>query len=253
MTLRFHYAAFMALALVVFVLARRLLPLPSPLAQRPAWQRWTLGMAAFVGGIFGAKLPFALGAVSGPWTGAAWLADGKTILTGLAGAYVAVELAKLGLGIRVKTGDSFALPLALAMAVGRWGCFFNGCCYGTPTDLPWGIDFGEGFRRHPTQIYESVFHLTMAMVLLFLMRREIWRSHLLQFYLIAYCGYRVVTELIRPEPVWSFGLTFYQVVAAVLAIAISVQWGLEAGAEKRLKALGLPDSLHAQPDAPLAS
>src|SRR5947207_3084641 len=104
MTPRLLYAAFMLLALVVFVLARRLLPVPSPLAERPGWQRWAVGVAAFVGGIFGAKLPFALGAAAGPWTTAAWLGDGKTIITALAGAYVAVELVKLALGIRVKTG-----------------------------------------------------------------------------------------------------------------------------------------------------
>jgi phosphatidylglycerol:prolipoprotein diacylglycerol transferase len=227
MTPRFEYAAFMALALVVFVVARRLLPVPSPLAQRPAWQRWVVGVAAFVGGIFGAKLPFVLGATAGPWSAAAWLADGKTIITGLAGAYIAVELVKLAIGIRVKTGDTFALPLALAMAVGRWGCFFNGCCYGTPTDLPWGIDFGEGIRRHPTQIYESVFHLTMVLALLLLMRRGIWRSHLLQVYLVAYCGYRVATELIRPESIWWAGMTFYQLAAIGLAAVLSLQWALE--------------------------
>jgi phosphatidylglycerol:prolipoprotein diacylglycerol transferase len=217
----------MALALIVFVLARRLLPIPSPLAERPAWQRWIVGLAAFVGGILGAKLPFVLGAASGPWTTAAWLADGKTIITGLAGAYLAVEVVKLCLRIRVKTGDSFALPLALAMAVGRWGCFFNGCCYGTPTDLPWGIDFGDGLRRHPTQIYESAFHLMMAVVLLYFMRCGIWRSHLLQFYLIVYCCYRVSTELVRPEPEWWLGMTFYQTAALILATALALQWMLE--------------------------
>jgi phosphatidylglycerol:prolipoprotein diacylglycerol transferase len=156
-----------------------------------------------------------------------WLADGKTIIAGLAGAYIAVELVKLCLGIRVKTGDSFAVPLALAMAVGRWGCFFNGCCYGTPTDVPWGVEFGDGLHRHPTQIYESVFHLTMAMVLLVLIRRGIWRSHLLQFYLIAYCIFRVATELLRPEPEWWLGLTFYQVAAISLSAALALQWLIE--------------------------
>src|SRR5258707_413063 len=54
-----------------------------------------------------------------------WLADGKTITTGLASAYLAVELTKFVPDLQVKTGDAFALPLA----VGRWGCFLNGCCY----------------------------------------------------------------------------------------------------------------------------
>ena len=53
----------------------------------------------------------------------------------------------------------FALPLALALAVGRWGCFFNGCCYGTPTTCRGACDFGDGVPRHPTQVYESLFHL----------------------------------------------------------------------------------------------
>src|SRR5919204_429820 len=79
------------------------------------------------------------------------------------------------LAIRVKTGDTFALPLALALALGRWGCFCNGCCFGKPTDLPWGVDFGDGVRCHPTQIYESLFHALMALVLLELMRRGLFR------------------------------------------------------------------------------
>src|SRR4029450_6126480 len=95
----------------------------------------------------------------------------------LSAPYRAVELTKLVLHIHVKTGDTFALPLALALAVGRFGCFFNGCCFGQPSNLPWAVDFGDGIRRHPTQLYEVLFHLTMAGVLIFLMRHELLRSH----------------------------------------------------------------------------
>ena len=140
---------------------------------------------------------------------------------------------KLALGVRVKTGDTFALPLALALAVGRWGCFFNGCCYGTPTDLPWGVDFGDGVRRHPTQIYESLFHLTMAGVLIAVVLRGRFRDHRLKLYLIAYRRYRFATEFIRPEPVYAAGLTFYQWVALVLAAGLSVQWWWDARIARR--------------------
>src|SRR5205807_2233689 len=122
------YSAFMLLALAVFLLARRCFPQP----EIPPRQQIVLGLAAFIGGAFGAKLPFVLG-LTGETT--AWLADGKTVTTGLVGAYVAVEVAKTALGVRAKTGDALAVPLALALAVGRWGCFFNGCCAGTPTAL----------------------------------------------------------------------------------------------------------------------
>ncbi len=186
-----------------------------------------MGLAAFIGGVLGAKLPFVF--VRGAdWFGSAWLMDGKTVTTGLIGAYIGVELAKLFLGVRVKTGDAFALPLALALAVGRWGCLFNGCCHGTPTDLPWGVDFGDGIRRHPTQIYESLFHLSMALLLIQMIRHGWLRNQRLKLYLICYGIYRFLTEFIRPEPVYAVGLTYFQWVAVVMVVALSVQWWYDA-------------------------
>jgi prolipoprotein diacylglyceryltransferase len=151
-------------------------------------------------------------------------ADGKTITTGLISAYLGVELAKLALGVSVKTGDTYALPLALALAVGRWGCYCNGCCAGVATTLPWGVNFGDGVRRHPTQVYESLFHGLMAVVLGEMMRWNALRFQRLKFYPIAYGFYRLFTELIRPEPAWWLGLTYYQWVALVLIVGLAIQW-----------------------------
>src|SRR5262249_54022203 len=159
---------------------------------------------------FGAKLPFVITSSAGWLDHSAWISDGKTITTGLAGAYLAVEITKLALGIRAKTGDTFALPLALALAVGRWGCFFNGCCFGPPSDLPWAVDFGDGVPRHPTQIYECLFHLTMAVILWHIARHGWLRYQRLKLYLICYGCYRFATEYIRPEPPAWLDLTFYQ-------------------------------------------
>ena len=228
MSPRFAYALFMLLALIVFVQVRRCMPKPAGFAALPWHHQLAIAMAAFVGGVFGAKLPFALASNESWLTQAAWLADGKTIITGLAGGYLAVEVTKWFLGIRIKTGDTFALPLAVALAVGRWGCFFNGCCHGVPTALPWAIDFGDGVPRHPTQIYESLFHAAMACVLLYLMLRHWLPTHRLQLYLIAYCLYRFGTEFIRPEPAWWLGMTFYQWSALGLAGALAGQWVFES-------------------------
>jgi prolipoprotein diacylglyceryltransferase len=226
----------MLLALAVFLLARHFLPKPERLRKEPWWKRTVLALSAFVGGSLGAKLPFALARGEGALSPEAWVTDGKTIMAGLIGAYLAVELAKLWLGVRVKTGDTFAVPLALALTVGRWGCFFNGCCYGTETDLPWGVMFimpdGHLAKCHPTQLYESVFHFTMAVVLLELTQRDLLRCQRLKLYLIGYALYRFATEYIRPEPRDYLGLTFYQWAAVVLAAGLTVQWLFDRNAER---------------------
>ena len=224
---RHAYILFMFLSAAVFLAARHFVPKPPGIATLPLWKRLALLWAVLIGAAFGAKIGYTV-AYGGDWLASGtWLTDGKTVTTGLLGAYVAVELMKWVLCIHVKTGDTFALPLALAMSVGRWGCFFNGCCYGTPTDLPWGIDFGDGSRRHPTQIYESLFHLSMAVLIGWLMARDLCRTHLLQLYLIAYAVFRFATEFIRPEEVWLLGLTFYQWVCIAMAAGLAGQWWYE--------------------------
>jgi prolipoprotein diacylglyceryltransferase len=221
---RFYYILAMLLSLAVFVLVRWLQP-RSPAVQALPWQhRIALTLGAFIGGAFGAKIGYML-ATGNNWLDfGIWLTDGKTVTTGLLGAYLGVEAVKLLLHIHVKTGDSYALPLAMALAVGRWGCFLNRCCYGQRTDLPWGVDFGDGVVRHPTQVYESLFHLTMAGVLVWLIRRDLLPNQRLKLYLITYGCYRFLTEFIRPEPDWALGLTFYQWVSVVMIVGLAVQW-----------------------------
>lgn len=213
----------MLLAALAFLIVRRLTPVPKVKAL-PRSTRFCLAAAGFVGGVFGARIPFLLG-IDGHSAG--WLADGKTITTGLIGAYLSVELVKWILEVNIKTGSSFALPVAIAIAIGRWGCFFNGCCFGTPTNLPWGYDFGDGVPRHPTQIYESLIHFGMAMIIIQPWVRRTLGDHCFQFYLIGYAGYRFVTEWIRPEPKLYGGLTFYQIASLVLATGLTIQWIME--------------------------
>ena len=92
-------------------------------------------------------------------------------------------------------GDSFAVPVAASVAVGRLACFVGCCCYGAPTILPWGVDFGDGLRRHPTQLYEAAFHLSMAVVLVVLARRGLFRIQLIKLYILTYLAYRFLTHL----------------------------------------------------------
>lgn len=175
-------------------------------------EKIAIGLGAFCGAMLGAKLPFVLADWQGLLSGAAWFSNGKTILCGLVGGYFGVELAKWTYGIRVKTGDSFAVPVAVSVGIGRVACFVGGCCYGTPTTLPWGVVFPtvDGLPRHPTQLYEAAFHLFSAAVLFDLQRRGLFRGQLIKLYILSYLIYRFATEYIRPETRLWQGLTGYQ-------------------------------------------
>ena len=187
-----------------------------------------IGLGAFCGAMIGAKLPFALADWEGLLSGTVWFSNGKTIVCGMVGAYFGVEFAKWVCEIRTKTGDSFAVPAALSVAVGRLSCLVAGCCYGTPTNLPWGMRFqvadGGQFARHPTQLYESMFHLVMALLLATLQQQGVWKGQLVKFYIISYLVYRWLTEFIRPEPAFWFGMTGYQWFAVIAVPVFGWLW-----------------------------
>ena len=226
---RFYYALFMLLAFATFFVVRRLQPARLGATNLDWQQRLILALSAFSGGAFGAKLGAIAEAAPRDSIQLDWVtlfSDGKTIMTGMAGAYIAVELAKFVCQIRAKTGDVYAMPTAAGMCVGRWGCFFNGCCFGTVTNLPWAVDFSPivSGLRHPTQIYESIFHLASAVLLWHLIRKQRLRHQLLKLYLIAYCVFRFLTEFIRPAETWFIGMTFYQLVAVGFSLFLMAQW-----------------------------
>jgi phosphatidylglycerol:prolipoprotein diacylglycerol transferase len=93
---------------------------------------------------------------------------GKTIVGALIFGLISVELMKRYIGVRQSTGDLYAIPLALGIAIGRIGCFLTGLSdntYGIPTTLPWAINFGDGIPRHPTQLYEIIFLMLLIPIL----------------------------------------------------------------------------------------
>lgn len=226
------YAAIMAAAIGVGVLIARKTQSGLPLSPR---EKLGIGLGAYCGAMIGAKLPFVFADWDEFLSGVAWFSSGKTILCGLVGGYFGVEIAKWCLDVKLKTGDSFAVPVAAAVAVGRLSCFYAGCCYGTPTDLPWGVVFPtvDQLARHPTQLYESAFHASCALVLAALRRDGMFRGQLIKLYIIAYAAYRFATEFIRPEePVW-FGLTGYQLASLAIIGLFAFLWYRDA---KRMRA-----------------
>ncbi len=126
--------------------------------------------ALSAGGLLGA---YALGTANAWLSGQMELA--RSIVGGLFGAIVAVEWYKAARGLRGSTGGLFAPALALGIAIGRLGCHYAGLgdfTYGSPSSLPWAVDFGDGIARHPVALYESA-----AMALWFaVLCWQLWRS-----------------------------------------------------------------------------
>ena len=219
------YVAIMLAACGVSVIVSRFTQQRSPLAAgEKAW----LLFGAFCGAMLAAKAPYVLAAASAG--SPLWFGDGKTILFGLVGGYFGVELVKWALHIKTKTGDGFAAPVAAGIAIGRLGCFRAQCCFGAPTDLPWGVTFPkiDDLARHPTQLYESAFHAIAAIILLWLQRHGLFRRQLIKLYFLAYFTYRFVTEELRPEAEVALGLTGYQWAAVSFAALFACLWIADA-------------------------
>ena len=167
--------------------------------------RWTVIAAAAVGAALGSKL---LGLANHPGELAeavasplAFLAGGKTIVGGLLGGWIGVELAKRAIGEERRTGDLFALPLAVGMAIGRVGCFLTGLpdrTSGLPTTSPLGFDFGDGVLRHPTQLYEIAFLVAAAAVLGFAGRARV-EGQRFRTFVFAYLAFRFAIDFLKPR------------------------------------------------------
>lgn len=178
--------------------------------------RWSVVAAAFVGGALGSKILYWAedsGATAAHWRDPIYLMGGKTIIGGLIGGWIAVELIKKYVGISESTGDLFAVPLAVGIAIGRIGCFLTGLSdktYGTPTTLPWAVDFGDGVPRHPTQLYEAVFLIGLAVVLYRLLpardaaspvstMRHWQNGDAFKPCMVSYLGFRIVLDFWKPS------------------------------------------------------
>lgn len=217
------YALFMSFALIAAWWVGRNVKSKNAL---PRNQKLFINLVGFGVAVVFAKLPFLVFNDDQLHNTGPLLFSGKTILLGLVGGYVGVEFAKWRMGVTIKTGDQFAVPVAVGVGVGRLGCFFGGCCYGVPTSIPWAVVFAtvDMLPRHPTQIYESLFHLTMASVMYGLLIAGRLKGQLIKFYFISYFVFRFFTEFIRTEIRWAGGLTAYQWAIVVLIPIFVVLW-----------------------------
>ena len=109
------------------------------------------------------------------------------------------------------TADLFAPGIALGHVVGRLGCLMAGCCYGTPTTMPWAITFTNplaasnvgtplGIPLHPTQLYDAGAELLILIVLLATERRgKPFEGRTFWLYMLLYGVSRFIVEFYRGD------------------------------------------------------
>jgi phosphatidylglycerol---prolipoprotein diacylglyceryl transferase len=140
----------------------------------------------------------------------------KTIVGGMLGGLVGVEVTKKIIGVKVSSGDLMVYPLILAMIIGRIGCFLAGLkdgTFGVASSLPWAIDFGDGIRRHPTNLYEILFWIVLWLILVLIEQKHTFSNgSRFKVFMISYLIFRLLVEFIKPAYFFPIGLSTIQLV-----------------------------------------
>lgn len=174
------------------------------------------------------------------------LQSGGTFYGGVLGAVgVIVLYARVAKMPFLALADAFAPSVALGASIGRLGCFSAGCCYGRPTEVPWGVAFTSSYahdlvgtplhvRIHPTQLYDAVSAAVMFVALLWLGRRRKFTGQLWAAFMMMYGATRFTTEFFRGDPgrteLFGGAFSLMQVVSVALVI-LGVWLWRHAGAQ----------------------
>ena len=177
-------------------------------------------LSIIIGAIFGALLlsrvvAFLENPVLHMEQGRLYLLNNKTIMGGLFGGLLGVELAKKIIGEKQSSGDLFTLPIILGIGIGRLGCFLAGTkefTYGKETAFFLGMDLGDGVPRHPIALYEMVFLLLLFLLIRQLQQREkSWpKGSFFKLFMVSYFSFRFFMEFLKPNSYFILGLSSIQ-------------------------------------------
>jgi phosphatidylglycerol:prolipoprotein diacylglycerol transferase len=125
------------------------------------------------------------------------------VIVAIIGTFIYCRMKKLSL---LEVFDYFSPTLGLGLAFTRVGCFLNGCCFGIPTDLPWGVSFPSGsipyyifgnVSLHPSQLYSSLYGLGLFVLLHFLMKKKKFTGQLVAILFMVEAVFRYLIEYVR--------------------------------------------------------
>ncbi|MFM2089838.1 MAG: hypothetical protein RLZZ127_327 [Planctomycetota bacterium] len=207
--------------------------------RRHGWpEAWLadLGLIALVLGLAGARIRYV-------WerpqefahlTGGAWWAAAADIDGGGMVWYGGFLAATLGCLLYARwrrmpipaLADALAPAVLAGLAVGRIGCFFNGCCFGSPCALPWAVG-----GRHPTQLYEAAACTALALLTAVAGRRLRVPGHAACLALAGYAVWRFANEALRDRgplverELLGWSLTTSQITSLWLGLAaLALAW-----------------------------
>jgi phosphatidylglycerol---prolipoprotein diacylglyceryl transferase len=125
----------------------------------------------------------------------------------------------------LKTLDMMALSVPAGQALGRIGCFFNGCCYGKITDLPIGVMFPHLTEKvHPTQLYYTLCYIALFFILKTLYRKKAKQGLVFGSYIMGFALIRYSIDFLRGDLVYKY-MNFYPTqIIGILVFAFGAIW-----------------------------
>ena len=183
--------------------------------------RLSIILGAVIGALIGSRL---LGFLETPMVSISQgniiqLLNTKTIMGGLFGGLLGVELAKKIIGESQSSGDLFTFPIILGIFIGRIGCFLSGInefTYGEVTSFFMGMDLGDGLKRHPLALYELVFLMILFIFLKYIQKNKVLESGLLfKYFMISYFSFRFMIEFLKPNIFFILGLSSIQILCLI--------------------------------------
>lgn len=211
-----------------------------------------LGLIIIIAGVAGARLLFILEHIkdftANPYEIFAVWAGGLSYYGGFILAFLCaffyLKKNKIPVGAMMNV---LAPSLAIGFFFGRIGCFLNGCCFGEPTTMPWGVIFPEDaparwiysapIKLHPTQLYSSISGLMSFFILLLLEKKFKFmkRDGLLCFsFFILYGLWRFIIEFFRYHESYIVGwFTEGQALSIAIIIFSVSMMKLKGGKEEK--------------------
>ncbi len=153
------------------------------------------------------------------------------ILTAVILSYIYIRAKRLSV---LKIFDLFAPTVGLGLIFTRIGCFLNGCCFGVPTDLPWGVTFPPDSipayifgtqHLHPTQVYSSIYGVILFLILHWRLKHKLFDGQVLSLLFMIEAIFRYFIEYVRyyenDMKLYFMGaeITYNQIIAILLFLA----------------------------------